>query len=173
MVVEAYDLLMGDTTLDFVKGEHVVIYGGGETGCEAAEFVAATGATVTLVSRSRADQLARSAEAVYRINLIGRLNHHARITVLERHHVTAVGEGMVEVSGESRAPYSIAASRLLLAQGRDSDDDLLAPLLRAGIACHVIGDSRKGGRIGDAVRDGYEAMRAIVARYGTVQPALC
>jgi 2,4-dienoyl-CoA reductase-like NADH-dependent reductase (Old Yellow Enzyme family)/thioredoxin reductase len=173
MVVEAYDLLMGDTDDTFAEGEHVVVYGGGETGCEAAEYVAARGATVTLVSRSRKDQLARSAEMVYRTNLVGRLLDHARITVLEQHHVTAASAGVVHVRAADGAETQFEAARLLLAQGRDSDADLVGALVGAGIACHVIGDSRKGGRIGDAVHDGYEAVRAVVARYGTVQPALC
>lgn len=173
MILEAYDLLMGDIHVSFAPDEHVVVYGGGETGCEAAEFVAASGAAVTLVTRSRADQLARSAEAVYRMNLVARLASHARITIVDRHHVTSVGDGVVHLQDVDGQERPIVASRLLLAQGRDPDSDLLAPLVQAGIACHVIGDSRKGGRIGDAVRDGYEAMRAVVARYGTIQPALC
>lgn len=173
LVVEAYDLLMGDTDVRFQDGDRVLVYGGGETGCEAAEFAAARGAVVTLVSRSGPDQLARSAEMVYRAGLIGRLADHPRITVLAGHHVVAIGDDRVRVRDANGAELDLPADRLLMAQGRDPQSDLAEALVRAGVPTHVIGDSRRGGRIGDAVRDGYEAMRAILARYGTVQPATC
>ena len=173
MVVEAYDLLMGDSGVTFKEGDRVVVYGGGETGCEASEYAAARGAHVTLVSRSRVDQLARSAEMVYRSNLIGRLSQHDRITVLPRHHVVRIGDGTVGVRDADGETTEIGADYILLAQGRDQQSDIADKLIAMGISTHVIGDSRKGGRIGDAVHDGYEAMRAIIARYGKLQPALC
>ncbi len=173
MVVEAYDLLMGDTDVRFAPDEHVIVYGGGETGCEAAEFVAAYGARVTLVSRSRSDQLARSAEIVYRTNLIQRLMAHDRIAVIEQHHVVRVGDGTVTIADVEGATRTIAATRMLLAQGRDPNRELADVLVAQGLSCHLVGDSRKGGRIGDAVRDSYQAMRGIIARYATTDPVEC
>lgn len=173
IVVEAYDLLMGDTDVVFREGDRVVVYGGGETGCEASEYAAARGALVTLVTRSRQDQLARSAEMVYRHNLLGRLADHERIAIMPKHHILSIGEGMARVCAEDGDERDLPADYVLLAQGRDPQSDLADELVRRGISTHVIGDSRKGGRIGDAVHDGYEAMRAIMARYGEIQPALC
>ena len=173
IVTEAYDLLMGDSDVAFVQGDRVVVYGGGETGCEASEYAAARGAQVTLVSRSRIDQLARSAEMVYRSNLLGRLVDHDRITVLPQNHVVAIDDHVVRVHGEDGTETELPADHLLLAQGRDPQSDLGEALIALGIQTHIIGDSRKGGRIGDAVHDGYQAMRAIVARYATLQPASC
>ncbi|WP_279351434.1 FAD-dependent oxidoreductase [Erythrobacter litoralis] len=173
IVVEAYDLLMGDSDTVFADGERVIVYGGGETGCEAAEFAAARGAKVTLITRSRQDQLARSAEQVYRSNLVGRLGDHESIEVLPLHHIVAIGENEVTVHGADGSESNLPADHVLLAQGRDPQSDLADELVKMGISTHVIGDSRKGGRIGDAVHDGYQAVRAIVARYGAIQPALC
>lgn len=172
-VVDAYDLLMGDTAIDCGEGTPVLVYGGGETGCEAAEYAAARGAAVTLVTRSALADLARSAEMVYRSNLLGRLSAHPRIAILPHHHVVAIDDGRVRVRDADGATCDLAAAYVLLAQGRDPLGALAGELIRLGIPTHLIGDGRKGGRIGDAVRDGYEAMRAIVARYGTVQPASC
>lgn len=173
MVVEAFDLLMGDTDVVFTTDEHVIVYGGGETGCEAAEFAAHHGARVTLVTRSRADQLARSAETVYRMNLVQRLMAHDRITVLDQHHVVKVGQGTVTVADVAGATHTIEASRLLLAQGRDPNRELADLLVAQGLSCFLIGDGRKGGRIGNAVQDGYLAMRGIVARYAVTEPVDC
>ncbi len=173
MVVEAYDLLMGDTDIVFAPDEHVVVYGGGETGCEAAEFAAHRGACVTLVTRSRTDQLARSAEAVYRLTLVRRLTAHERIEIVERHHILAAGRNSVTLADGDGATRTIPATRLLLAQGRDPNRDLAEMLVADGLSCFLIGDSRKGGRIGNAVQDGYQAMRGIVARYTVTEPADC
>ena len=173
MVVEAYDLLMGDTDTRFAEGDHVVVYGGGETGCEVSEFAAAQGARVTLVTRSRTDQLARTAELVYRTNLIGRLKVHPRITILPGHHVVSVATEAVTLRDAAGAEQILAARCLLMAQGRDSDRELADELVAGGLACHLIGDGRTGGRIGDAVRGGYQAMRAIMARYAVPDQVQC
>ncbi|AIT80029.1 FAD-dependent oxidoreductase [Novosphingobium pentaromativorans] len=173
MAVEAYDLLMGDSDVTLGEGDRVVVYGGGETGCEASEFAAARGAMVTLVTRSRADQLARSAEMVYRSNLVDRLMRHDRITVLAGHHLVRIGDRLAVVRNGDGAESELEADYVLLAQGRDRQSEIADDLIARGIPTHIIGDSRQGGRIGDAVHDGYEAMRAIIARYGKIQTALC
>lgn len=172
-IIEAYDLLMGDVDFPLGEGVRVVVYGGGETGCEAAEFAASRGAGVTLVSRSRVDQLARSAEMVYRTGLIDRLSNHARISVLPQHHLVSIGRGMVRVRSADGAENDLQSDCVLLAQGRDPESAIADELIALNIPTHIIGDSRKGGRIGDAVHDGHEAMRAIVARYAPLQPAPC
>ena len=75
-VVDAYEVLMGDSSwLPQPGGAPLVVYGGGETGCETAEYLAERGYEVVLVSRSPAKQLARSAEAIYRSVLLLSLIH--------------------------------------------------------------------------------------------------
>ena len=57
MVLDAYEVLMGKLEHGLSAGQHLVIYGGGETGCEAAEYFAQQGIKVSLVSRSAADSI--------------------------------------------------------------------------------------------------------------------
>jgi pyruvate/2-oxoglutarate dehydrogenase complex dihydrolipoamide dehydrogenase (E3) component len=173
MVAEAFDLLMQDIPDPFDHGDHVVVYGGGETGCEAAEYAAARGASVTLVTRSRRDQLARSAEVVYRTNLLRRLNDHPRVTILDNHHIVAVGDGRVTIVSADGERAELEARCLLLAQGREPERKLADALVAQGLSVHLVGDGRKTGRIGDAVRDSYFAMQAIAARYGETVPINC
>jgi 2,4-dienoyl-CoA reductase (NADPH2) len=163
MVLDAFDVLMGDAPTGVEAGGRVVVYGGGETGCETAEFYAALGARVTLVTRSARAQLARSAEAVYRVGLVRRLNENPAVEIIELTHVVRVGEGRVEIAAADGEPRVIEADRLLLAQGRDPADGLAQALAAAGVACHVVGDNRKGGRIGDAVHASYQALKALAA----------
>jgi 2,4-dienoyl-CoA reductase-like NADH-dependent reductase (Old Yellow Enzyme family)/thioredoxin reductase len=173
MVTEAFDVLMGDADASVPKGGRVVVYGGGETGCEAAEFFAHRGVNVVLVTRSPVDKLARSAEAIYRIALLKRLTNNPAVEILDGCHVVRAGHGEVVVEfkdGESRV---LRAARLLLAQGRDSQNALAERLVAAGVLCHVVGDSREVGRIGDAVHAAYKAMRALTGHYAGLQRLAC
>lgn len=172
MVMDAYDLLMRERDLGLSPGDHAVVYGGGETGCETAEFCAHHGIRVTLVSRSPADKLARSADWVYRMGLLRRLHDNPLVTVADNAHVRAVGNRAVTLqSGDTTS--EIAADRLLLAQGRRSADALFEDLTRAGIAVSVIGDNRQVGRIGDAVHMAYRAVQALSAQFAPVTGLAC
>ena len=173
MVIEAFDVLMGDADPAVGQGGHVVVYGGGETGCETAEFYAHRGVRVTLVTRSRTDQLARSAEQVYRMGLLQRLHANPAIAIVDSHFVTRVGGGDVEVRSGADERRMVKADRLLLAQGRDPDDGVARALMAAGVACHVVGDSHRGGRIGDAVHASYRALRAIAAERNAERALAC
>jgi 2,4-dienoyl-CoA reductase-like NADH-dependent reductase (Old Yellow Enzyme family)/thioredoxin reductase len=172
MVMDAYDLLMRERTLDLAPGAHVIVYGGGETGCETAEFCAHHGMQVTLVSRSPAAMLARSADWVYRMGLLRRLHDNASITIIDKAHVRSVGDGkvMVDAAGTGTA---IAADRLLLAQGRRSADQLVEELAQAGIPVSIVGDNRQVGRIGDAVHMAYRAVQALSAQFAPVAGLAC
>lgn len=172
MVIDAYDLLMRERDLDLPAGAHVVIYGGGETGCETAEFCAHHGVRVTLVSRSPADKLARSAEWVYRSGLLRRLQDNPLITIVEDTHVRAAGDGKVLLARDETTT-EIPADRLLLAQGRRSADQLVAELESAGIIVSAVGDSREVGRIGDAVHMAYRAVQSLSAQYAEVAKLAC
>jgi 2,4-dienoyl-CoA reductase (NADPH2) len=172
MVMDAYDLLMRERNLGLSEGAHVVVYGGGETGCETAEFCAHHGIRVTLVSRSPAEKLARSADWVYRMGLLRRLHDNPLITIADNSHVRRAGNGMVTLeSGDSAT--EIAADRLLLAQGRRSADQLFDELGRAGIPVSVVGDNRQVGRIGDAVHMAYRAVQSLSAQFAPVTGLAC
>jgi 2,4-dienoyl-CoA reductase (NADPH2) len=172
MVMDAYDLLMQERELGLSEGAHAIVYGGGETGCETAEFCAHHGVRVTLVSRSPADKLARSADWVYRIGLLRRIHANPLITVLDNSHVRSVAGGKVVIeTGDTQTVLD--ADRLLLAQGRQADNLLEQALVDAGIAVSVVGDSRKVGRIGDAVHMAYRAVQGLSAQYAPVNSLAC
>lgn len=175
-VMDAYDLLMNDSDVGVAKGGHIMVYGGGETGCETAEYCAERGLKVTLVSRSPASKLARSADWVYRGGLLRRLHANPNVEIVESTHIVAVfDDGIVleDRSGEKPSQRQVRVDRLLLAQGRQPDDSLATQLADAGIAVSLIGDSRRVGRIGDAVHMAYRAVLALDAQYGSVESLAC
>lgn len=176
LVMDAYDLLMNDRNVDVPGGSHVIVYGGGETGCETAEFCAERGLKVTLVSRSPASKLARSADWVYRGGLLRRLHANPQVEIAEQTHVIAVSDEGVTLedrSGDAPNRRLVAADRVLLAQGRQPDDTLLSAIAEAGIPVSLVGDSRRVGRIGDAVHMAYREIIALSAQFGPVQPLAC
>ena len=176
LVMDAYDLLMGEREIDLEAGGRVVVYGGGETGCETAEFCAEKGLRVTLVSRSPADKLARSADWVYRGGLLRRLHANPLVTIIDNTHVIAArDEGVVieTKASDGQSGRVIPADRLLLAQGRQPSNTLFQELERAGLTATMIGDSRQVGRIGDAVHMAYRAVLALKAQYTPPTPVAC
>ncbi len=165
-VIDAYELLMGDIDCLPVPdaSRPVLVYGGGETGCETAELLAEKGYSVVLVSRSPALMLARSAEMIYRGVLKQRLMQNPAIRIVENTSLVEISaEGMVTLKDHHGIRSELLISRVLIAQGRRPDHGLANQLIEAGIPFSVIGDSRRGGRIGDAVRDAYQAVLAVCA----------
>jgi 2,4-dienoyl-CoA reductase-like NADH-dependent reductase (Old Yellow Enzyme family) len=180
-LLDAYALLMGDpVTLPALDAGPLLVYGGGETGCETAEYLLARGYSVILVSRSGKSQLARSAEMIYRGDLLQRLLSMASsaaktdaaagaltetaptLTLLTDTRVSDYSNGSasfhhLKTGAEHRCP--VAA--MVLAQGRQTDTTLTTALQAAGIHCITIGDARQGGRIGDAVQDAWNSVQQL------------
>ena len=167
-VIDAYDVLMGDKAQGLAAGQKAVVYGGGETGCEMAEFLAEAGVHVTLVSRSAAKQLARAAEMVYRGELLSRLAANPLITVADNSHIVAVEDGAVRVQTNDGVESRLPMDRLFMAQGRRPANELEAALTERGVFNTLIGDSAQPGRIGDAVHAAYRAVQGLAAEYSTV-----
>lgn len=172
-VRDAYDLLMGDIkTLPAPGALPIVVYGGGETGCETAEYLAERGYQVVLVSRSPVSSLARSAEMIYREVLLRRLQANPRVTILDQSTITRIDPTSVLVQSEGQSEV-VACSQVLLAQGRRPDDRLVNALIDAHIPFATIGDASKGGRIGDAVHAAYRAVCALNAQVLPLQQLCC
>lgn len=158
IVASAFDVLAGTRPLG--PGP-VLVYGGGETGCETAETAAAAGWPVHLVTRSPLRQLARSAEFVYRRTLVGRLRSHPQIAIHAETRLSAVDGTTATLERAEGERRTIAVGQVLIAQGRQPADTLSADLAAAGVRHAVIGDARRGGRIGEAVNDAWDAICAL------------
>lgn len=164
-VLDSFEILMGGQQHGLSAGQSVIVYGGGETGCETAEYFAEAGIKVTLVSRSPMTALARAAENVYRKMLIYRLMGNDRIEIVADTHITDIAaDGSVAMTGKDGEVRTVKADKVVIAQGRDPLDDMVAALMAAGVETHVIGDSHKVGRVGHAVHDAYHALQAMTAQ---------
>jgi len=165
-VHDATDVLTGDVATDALGASAslaVIVYGGGETGCETAEFLAARGVPVKLITRSALNQLARSAEPIYRRHLRSRLVANPLIEVVAGATIVALREDGVALQLASGERRDLTAGSLVVAQGREPADELLAQLRDAGVPCELIGDAHSVGRIGDAVHAGHAAVQKLTA----------
>lgn len=165
-VLDGYEILMGDHGVlpDQAGDQPILVYGGGETGCETAEFLAERGYRVILVSRSPLAQLARSAEPIYRKVLLKRLMKNDRISILENCHVRRfAADGVVTLESADGRTQTVDVLRVIIAQGRRPDPALANALDAAGVPYVAIGDARQGGRIGDAVAHAYAALVSVCA----------
>ncbi len=170
-VHQAYDLLMEDLEAAALPAEGpVVVYGGGETGCETAELLAARGLAVLLVTRSPAKLMARAAEFVYRRRLLEAIAANPRITVLAETHLLSIGPERVRLGGPEGLEREVPATAVFLAQGRDPGSDLAGLLAERSVPHAVIGDAADIRRIGEAVNEAYLAVRELAAREAS--PAL-
>jgi pyruvate/2-oxoglutarate dehydrogenase complex dihydrolipoamide dehydrogenase (E3) component len=161
--------------LDLPKSElETVVYGGGETGCETAEYLAERGYKTVLISRSPAKSLARSAEMIYRGVLLQRLNHNPLIRIIDNTQIVQINtDGSLQLCTNAGETSQLAASRILIAQGRNPSVGLKAELEANSILYACIGDARKGGRIGDAVSDAYRVIQGLCLSATETQPLAC
>jgi 2,4-dienoyl-CoA reductase (NADPH2) len=115
-----------------------------------------------LITRSALNQLARSAEPIYRRQLRSRLAANPLIEVVASATIVALRDDGVALQLASGERRDLAAGSLVVAQGRDPADELLAELREAGVPCELIGDAHSVGRIGDAVHAGHAAVRKLI-----------
>jgi 2,4-dienoyl-CoA reductase (NADPH2) len=175
IVHDAYQLLMGDGgALPAAGGDPFIVYGGGETGCESAEYLAERGYSVVLVSRSPARQLARAAEMVYRSVLRKRLAENEHIRIVDNSGISKIAaDGQVTLRDKDGQESMVQACGVLIAQGRVPEQALAAQLRAAGIPVVAIGDARQGGRIGDAVHHAYAAVNALCSTAAPLKQLAC
>lgn len=166
-LIDAYRLLSGACEdLPLPDAGTIAVYGGGETGCETAEWLAQRGFEVLLVSRSDKRQLARAAEIIYRADLLKRLFEHPKIDVQVNSTLVQLEDAAMILRakgdhGEAACIRSHKVCAVVIAQGRYADDDLPLAVRNAGINIRLIGDARNSGRIGDAVHDAYDAVLSV------------
>ena len=131
----------------------VVVLGGRQLGCETAEFLAERGNRVTLVSRSRTEELAGDVVASYRGPLLARLRRLG-VALRTRCDVREVRDGqaiVVEAGGREEA---VDADLVILARGSMPEPTWLELLRTKVPEVYVVGDCVEPRMIADALYEG-------------------
>ncbi|MFP3154539.1 acetoacetate decarboxylase family protein [Lachnospiraceae bacterium ZAX-1] len=136
-----------------IKDKDVILVGAGMTGIETAEYLAALGNRVTIV-----EMLGAVAPDGYKTNVIdvkGRLDKYG-VTWMLNHTLKEIKlDGVVVETTDSKEQKTIAAQAVVLSLGLKPKSGL-AKAIGDTLEVHVIGDASVVGRVGPAVRAGFE-----------------
>jgi 2,4-dienoyl-CoA reductase (NADPH2) len=166
IVRSAYDILMGDAGIDVDPTVPVVVYGGGETGCEVTEYLVDQGFHVALITRSAATDLARGAELMYGKLLRRRLLGNPGVALIEKTTIVSIGEQGVAWRNASGETGFTVAGAVVMAQGRIPLSSAGIAFSKADIPYQNIGDASGIGRIGDAVHEAFDAVESLLRGSG-------
>lgn len=143
-----------------IKGENIVVCGGGSTGCDGAlEMAAEMNKKVTIIEMKEA--CAEDAMFINRISLMNALAAN-NVTMLTSTKVAAIEADGVVVEKADGTTEKVPVDTVINAFG-------MKPVLSTvnGIKekyhtkTRVVGDSSRIGKIGDAIRDGFYAGSAV------------
>jgi 2,4-dienoyl-CoA reductase-like NADH-dependent reductase (Old Yellow Enzyme family)/thioredoxin reductase len=138
-------------------GEKVVIVGGGQIGCETAELLAQQGKQVTIVEML--PQVGSTMGMHSRRILLRRLRQLG-IAMETKTRVLAITSTGCEVSRDDERRV-LEADSVVLAVGAQPNREVVRELEDRGFHPYLIGDCAGGGRIVDAIADGFRVGREI------------
>ncbi len=143
-----------------IEGENLVIVGGGQVGLETADYLRSKGNKITVIEVLA--ELASDAEAIYRGEVISKLQQDGNVTLWTDTLVVEVKEGSVVVEREGKK-QSVEADRVLFAVGARPLDQLAGHIAdkMPDLRLSVVGDARKARSILEATREAYWAAMSL------------
>lgn len=160
--IDGIDRAVTATAVDVLNGlaevgDEVVVVGGGETGCETADFLASLGRRVTVVEMLPV--VAREVVAEQRHYLMERLQAGG-VQLLVSARATEYRDRKLVVEGPDGVA-ELKADTVVLAVGSRSDRQLVDQLRGVVQDVRVIGDAEHPGNAVDAIRRGFEEGCAV------------
>jgi 2-enoate reductase len=142
-----------------VKGQNVVICGGGLSGCDLALELAMNGKKVTVIEML--GEFARDVMAINKISLMRLLNEN-KVTLLANSKVIEIDSAGVIIEKKDGTKEKISADAVITAFGQCSDNSL-GDAVRAkyNIKTTVLGDAERIGKASNAIRTGFYAAMAV------------
>jgi 2,4-dienoyl-CoA reductase-like NADH-dependent reductase (Old Yellow Enzyme family)/thioredoxin reductase len=120
------------------QSQHLLVIGGGENGCEVADFLAQAGNKVTIIEAGRL--LAPGMEKKNRRDLMNRL-HNRGVAKRLSSQVTKIDKNRVWIAREQEEPEIVEADAIVMAVGYKSYRPLYKDLRQLGDKLYVIGDA--------------------------------
>lgn len=153
------DIMKAHSDESLIKGDNIVICGGGLSGCDAAlELAAEKGKKVTVIEMM--DEFAKDAMFINKITLFGKLAENG-VTLMPGTKVTSIEADGVHVESKDGNKV-VAADTVITAFGMRPVTEV-ADIIDAKYHTKTrkIGDVFKLGKIGTAIREGYYAGSSI------------
>lgn len=154
-VVTAWDVLKG---CNLRKGAAVVV-GGGEVGCETAEYLASKNMQVTIFEML--DYMGGDVELLTRHLLLERLSN-LEVAMVTNAFVTDIVEGGIYYSktGNKKRVF-VEAPTIVFATGSKPRNELASRLIQAKNEVHLVGDCVEPRGILDAIKEGSQVGRTV------------
>ena len=142
-----------------VKGQKVVICGGGLSGCDAALELAMEGKDVTIVEMM--DACARDVMSINKIS-IDRMLDEYKVNILTGTKVTGITEEGVKVENADGSSQILPAETVITAFGQKPNSELAETIAdKYPLKTTLIGDCQKVAKAGNAIREGFYAAMAL------------
>ena len=139
-------------------GDRVVVAGGGQVGCEAAEFLAEQGRTVAIVEML--SEVAHDAELSTKIFYDEKLEEHS-VTLLTGSRISEIKEAGVAVIGKDLSQRFIEADTIVLALGSEPNKGLAEELQGRVAEVYSVGDCVEPRTILEAITEGSRVALAM------------
>lgn len=145
---------------ELIKGDNIVVCGGGASGCDGAlEMASEMGKKVTIV-----EMLPECGKDVFFINKITLFNRLAEsgVQFMTNTKVVSIDETGLTVEKADKTTEKLEADTIISAFGMKADlTTVNAVKEKYHTKTRVIGDSNRLGKIGEAIRDGFYAATSL------------
>jgi 2-enoate reductase len=152
------EVMKAHTNPEFIKGENILIAGGGMSGCDCALELAMEGKKVTIVEMQ--DSIAAQALIDNRNPLMFKLRDY-KVNILTNHKITEFtdkGAAVITPDGEAK---ELQADTVITAFGMRANGVLADKICDKYPTAAVVGDCNKVGQVANAVRAAFFAGWAI------------
>lgn len=148
------------TPKEAYHGRNVVVVGAGSVGCETALYLHEGGAKQVHVVELRS-KIAADMDNISRMKLMHELEE-AQIGLYPSTTLDYVEAGAGTLKNVTDGTVKqIACDLVVIAVGSTSEQSLAQELTEKGIPVHVVGDAQCIGKIGEAVRSGFDAVATL------------
>jgi len=145
-------------------GKNVVVAGSGLTGLEVAEYVAAGGGHVSVVEML--PELGPSAYHQNLSNVLSQLKTYQVQFLTSTRLEKVLDRSVIVANVTTKESREIPADAVILAIGNRKNRELYEGLVMEIPEVRIAGDAASFGKIADAVRAGYQAAMAVLAKGG-------
>ncbi len=135
-------------------GDKVVIIGGGQVGCETAEFLIEKGKKVTIVEVL--PQVMTNVATLRMMNMLMRM-YGEQITMLTNTICEEVSAEGVKVCSKDGQRQTIPADTVVIATGSKPDKKLYEALQGSSVELYLIGDAVQPRSVFEAIEEGFKA----------------
>jgi 2,4-dienoyl-CoA reductase-like NADH-dependent reductase (Old Yellow Enzyme family)/thioredoxin reductase len=141
-----------------IEGKKILIIGGGQVGCEVAEFLSEQGKEVTIVEIL--EDIARDMDRINRLPLIMSLENHG-VRIMKETEVSSITDQGVWVNCFGERSF-LPIDQIVIAVGAEPRSEEVEERMKEKVPeVYWIGDKVKARGILEAVQDGYEIAKKI------------